>query len=266
MKKRFGGFFTKFIWFILIFLAAVGVSVAVAQLFAPQPIANVPSIVRPAPLQPIANSPTPTETPALNTSEAATSQTPQPQPTADNSTTNTPTTATPESTPTPATNSNTSALPALEQPDKVTLVAPRKLTKGAVLRIFENVDNSNRPDPINYSPTSTKNVAGLSLVSVNQSQFQEVSGYLLAERTANYAFVITFPDNANLDANYLRLRIDGQPLANVKGGTVNLEKGWHQVSLFYFEPYNNNVANQIQVKWGLEGTDLKRLQVWREAA
>lgn len=265
MKKKLGSIFSKIIWFVVIFLAAVGVSIAVAQFLAPQQVNNVPAIVRPAPLQPIATNSPVSETPApdTNTSEVAT---PQPQPNADNSTTGATTTATPTSTPTPATNPNTSALPALEQPDKVTLVAPRKLTKGAVLRIFENVDNSQRPDPINYSPSSSKEVAGLTLTSVSQSQFQEVSGYFLAERTANYAFVITFPDNANLDSNYLRLRIDGQPLSNVKGGTVNLEKGWHKVDLFYFEPYSGSVANQIQVKWGLEGTDLKRLQVWREAA
>jgi len=171
----------------------------------------------------------------------------------------------PNSSSTSTSPSASSALPALALPNQVILSVPKKLKPGATLAVYENLDNSSRPDPVNYSPSTTKEVAGLTLVSVKQSEFQEVSGYFLASNSGNHAFVISFPDNVSLDATNLRLKIDGQPLSNVKGGSVNLEKGWHKVDLFYFESNNySNAANQIQVKWGLEGSNLKRLQTWRE--
>jgi hypothetical protein len=126
------------------------------------------------------------------------------------------------------------------------------------------MDNNTHPDTINYSPSSKKEVDGLTLTNLKSGEFQEVSGYFLAEKTGSYTFVISFPDDLRLDSSNLRLRIDGQPLGNVKGGSVNLEQGWHKVDLFYFDDYNNGANQQIQVKWGLEGSDLKRMQVWRE--
>lgn len=128
------------------------------------------------------------------------------------------------------------------------------------------MDNNERPDPIRYSPSFKKEVPGLSLINTSRTEFEEVSGYFLVNQTGNYSFVIPVPDNYYLTLVNLRLRIDGQPLPNVKGGTVTLASGWHKVDLFFFA-YNSNMgASQIQVKWGLEGNDLRLLQTWKEAA
>jgi hypothetical protein len=291
----FNNLFAKIIWFIIfLLLFGAGCVFALKTFLNPPPVTTLPTSNIAPQAQPTAtatNNPTEAESPSPTPSDTPTSSdasTPTPQPTASDVPTPTPapitstpaTTTPPPVTPTPATtsnkylptaepnNSNSSALPALALPNQVVLSVPKKLKPGATLSIFENVDNNNRPDPINYSPTTTKEVAGLSLISVKQSEFQEVSGYFLAERSGNFAFVVTIPENSSLDSTNLRLRIDGQPLSNVKGGSVNLDKGWHKVDLFYFEnsSYNSSTVNQIQVKWGLEGSNLKRMQTWREVS
>lgn len=143
---------------------------------------------------------------------------------------------------------------------------PKKLKPGAVLSIYEDVDNSDHPDPIRYSPSFKKEVTGLSLINTSRTEFEEVSGYFLANQTGNYNFVISVPENYYLNLANLRLRIDGQPLPNVKGGTVNLGTGLHKIDLFFFGYGTNIPASQIQVKWGLEGSDLRLMQTWKEAA
>lgn len=223
--------------------------------------------------------PTPTETPTETSTPEPSTTTPSPAVTASlpavptpfptsTSATLKPDTAPLQSTSTTSVSTSSSALPALELSNKVALTVPLKMERGAKRFTFKNVDDNSRPDPDNYSPIDTKPVAGLSLTSLKQSEFQQVEGYILVEKTGNYAFVVSFPDNLYLDFTNLRLRIDGQPLSNVKGGNVTLEKGWHKVDLFYWEANNSTGggANQIEIKWGLEGSNLKRMQTWREVS
>ena len=215
----FKNLFAKIVWgIIFLLLFGAGCVFVLKNFLNPPPVPTLPASNTAPQAQPTPTNPTQAETPLPTPSDP-----PTPQPSA--SDVPTPATATPlstnppEPTSTPNTslptsepnNSNSSALPALALPNQVVLSVPKKLKPGAMLSIFENVDNNNRPDPINYSPTITKEVAGLSLISVKQSEFQEVSGYFLAERSGNYAFVITIPDNSNLDSTNLRLKIDGQP-------------------------------------------------------
>jgi hypothetical protein len=295
----FNSLFSKIVWGIIcLLLFGAGCVFVLRNFLNPPPVPIVPASNTAPQAQPTPTNPTQTETSSPTPSDSATatptptqpsasdtstppqssdgqapetSATPTPAPSTPSSTTPSLVTSSPTATPnkylptSEPNNSNSSALPALALPNQVVLSVPKKLKPGAMLSIFENVDNNNRPDPINYSPTTTKEVAGLSLTSVKQSEFQEVSGYFLAERSGNFAFVITIPDNSNLDSTNLRLKIDGQPLSNVKGGSVTLDKGWHKVDLFYFES-NSSTVNQIQVKWGLEGSNLKRLQTWREVS
>jgi hypothetical protein len=258
--------FSKVAWFIFIALCLGGASVFALRYLSPPPVATLPNkssnsqptnkpqpqaTITPPLLQtpPADDSPDPAASPPfLVPSSPSASQTPSPS-----------------DTPASDFNANPSALPALALPNQVVLNTPKKLERGAVLSIFDNVDNNSNPDPINYSPTSKKKVSGLSLIFLEEG-FQEVSGYFLVEKTATYAFVLSFPDkNYPLRLNNLRLRIDGQPLSNVKGDSLTLEKGWHRVDLFLYEP-NNSTASHIQVKWGLEGSNLKPLQVWREVS
>ncbi|NMG11116.1 hypothetical protein [Brasilonema sp. UFV-L1] len=265
--KILGDILNKAIWLIILLLAfGAGYVFILRNFLSPPPVpTTLPGATNnntPLP-QEQATNPNQTEIPTPNPSSSA-----SPSPLK----TESPTPLTPSPQPTPKQDSTSSTpsstsytLPALALPNQVALSVPKKLTPGAILSIYENLDNNSRPDPINYSPTTTKEVAGLSLTSVRQSEFQEVSGYFLAQKSGNYAFVISFPDNLYIDSNNLRLRIDGQPLGNVKGGSVNLEKGWHKVDLFYYEQSGNG-ANQIQVKWGLEGSSLVRLQTWRPAS
>lgn len=256
--------FSKLVWLVVgLFLFAAGGVVAL-RFLSPPPVATVPNsqqlpqpIPTTSPNQTEISSPTPSpsDTPVATPLQPTTSASPAATATPDG------TASTTQTTPT---STNPSSLPAIALPDQVALVAPKNLRPGAILSIYENVDNNSNPDSINYSPTSRKKVDGLSLTNLKRGEFQQVSGYFLAERNGNFSFVISFPDDLRLDSTNLRLRIDGQPLSNVKGGSVTLDKGWHKVDLFYFDDYNNNAASQIQVKWGLEGSDLKRLQVWRE--
>jgi hypothetical protein len=255
--------FSKLVWLVIgLFLFAAGGVVAL-RFLSPPPVASVPSsqqLPQPTPTttpaQTEISSPSPSDTSIAAPLQPTTSASPAATATPD---------GTASTTQTSTTSTNPSSLPAIALPDQVALVAPKKLKPGAILSIYENMDNNSNPDSINYSPTSRKEVDGLTLTNLKRGEFQQVSGYFLAEKNGSYSFVISFPDDLRLDSTNLRLRIDGQPLSNVKGGSVNLERGWHKVDLFYFDDYNNNAASQIQVKWGLEGSDLKRLQVWREA-
>lgn len=267
--KAINSFFSNIIWFILIALSVAGASVLALRYLSPPPVTTLPSsgsVPTPTP-KPQATEATPS-TPAStldpsNPNRAASPTDPPTPAQVPLTPTTSSATPTPTNTSETATSPNPAAMPALALPTQVVLNAPKKLEKGAILSIYDNVDNNSSPDPINYSPTSRKKTAGLSLIYV-ENGFQEVSGYFLAEKTGTYAFVLSFPHNYSLDTNNLRLRIDGQPLSNVKGGNLILEKGWHQVDLFLYAPNNALVPGQIQVKWGLEGSNLKPLQVWRE--
>jgi hypothetical protein len=297
--KVFSTIFEKIIWFVIFLFLFIGGGIFVLRVFlAPPPVQtpSSPNQSRPQVTPTTAANPTATSntpTPTTNTSSSQIDSTPAPSPTAPTPTpTVTPSiearvsiTPTADSSPAPNSslsnepnsnsetsstssddesteNANPQIQPALALPNQVAMNVPRRLRRGAVLSIYENVDNNIQPDPINYSPSVRKNVAGLTLINLNQSQFQEVSGYFLVEKTGDYSFVISFPDTY-VSLNSLRLRIDGQPLDNLKGGNISLERGWHKIDLFYMEGYNS-VANQIQVKWGRVGSNLKRLQTWRE--
>lgn len=266
--KIFETIFTKIIWaIILLLLFGAGCVFILRNFLNPPPVPAVLPVASSSPLppQPIPTQEQaapfePTSTPSPN---PETTPNPETVPTPEASNQSADAVSKTSATPSPiATNPNSTALPALALPNQVALSAPKKMTPGAVLSIYENVDNNSRPDPINYSPTTTKKVDGLSLTTVKPSEFQQVSGYFLAQKLGNYSFVMTFGDNLYLDASNLRLKIDGQPLGNVKGGSLNLERGWHKVDLFYWESSGNG-ANQIQVKWGLEGSSLVRMQTYR---
>lgn len=272
--KVFGEIGSKIVWGIIFLLIFGAGCVFVIRNFLSPPPATVP-VAANTPVEPSATIP-PTPTPSGSPSSlpsAASSPAPTPSSTplaasptiSPTANTPSPSLAPNSNNPSPETNASSSPMPALALPDQVAMVVPKKVKPGAVLSIYEDVDNNERPDPIRYSPSFRKDVAGLSLINTSRTEFEEVSGYFLVPQTGNYSFVIPIPENYYVNLASLRLRIDGQPLPNVKGGTVTLERGWHKVDLFFFAYGSNLVASQIQVKWGLEGSDLKLLQAWKEA-
>lgn len=273
--KVFGDIGSKIVWGIIFLLIFGAGCVFVLRNFLSPPPATVPVSAN-TPVEPSATippTPTPSNSPVAATTTPAPSNSPTPSPSVVSSPTS-PTASTPSpslvpnnnNSPTPETNASSSPMPALALPDQVAMVVPKKVKPGAVLSIYEDVDNNERPDPIRYSPSFKKEVPGLSLINTSRTEFEEVSGYFSVPQTGNYSFVIPIPENYYVNLANLRLRIDGQPLPNVKGGNVTLERGWHKVDLFFFSYGSNITASQIQVKWGLEGNDLRLLQAWKEAA
>lgn len=159
---------------------------------------------------------------------------------------------------------NSQVLPALALPEQVALQVPKKLEMGGILKIYYNNDNNSKPDPILYSPLRVLKTPGLNLIPTNEDKFSEASGYFLVDKYGIYNFATILPTNNYMDLDDIRVKIDGTLLPNVKGGRLELERGWHYVTLFMktgrYDP------KLVRVSVGREGETLKPLQVWREAA
>lgn len=243
---------TGFVWVLRTFLSPPAVS--------PPPVASVPQ--SPLPVN---------SSQSLNPSSPVTSPTPVANsPTANQNTTGEPSPVlVPDSnnsslegdTNSSATNNTESSMPALALPDQVALKVPQKLEKGGILRIYDNNDGNENPDPVMYSPSKIVKTQGLSFIHPTRGQFQEVSGYFLVKEDGNYNFTVTPQLDAYLRLSQLRTRINGATLPNVKGGRVALERGWHHISLF---AYLRN-PDSVGMTWGREGEALMPLTVWREA-
>lgn len=143
----------------------------------------------------------------------------------------------------------------------MTLKVPSKLEKGGVLKVYENNDGNDDPDPIMYSPSKVVKTQGLSLINLPRDQFQEVNGYFLVEESGTYNFTVGPGTDSYLNLSNLRTRIDGVILPNVKGGRIALERGWQHVSFFA----NAQRIQAASITWAREAEPLKPLQIWREA-
>ncbi len=216
--KVFGDIGSKFVWFIIIVLAVGFGYVFVLRNFLNPPPAAVSSVPSPtSTLNPPAQLPAPAASSGVN--EPA----PTLVPDSENSSTVSNVTST---------DIELSPMPALALPDQVALKVPEKLEKGGLLKIYDNNDGNENPDPIMYSPTKVVKTQGISAIELNRGQFQEVSGYFLVKDTGNYNFTVGPDLVPYLRLSNIRTRIDGATLPNVKGGRVSLESGWHQVSLY----------------------------------
>lgn len=252
--KVFSDIGSKFIWLIIVVLAVGFGYVFVLRNFLNPPPATV-SPVSPSssPVQALSPAPSP-DSVAIN------SNTGEPSPTLVPDNENSSNVDDVSSSTTSTTDTESSPMPALALPDEVALKVPQKLEKGGVLKIYDNNDGNENPDPVMYSPTKVVQTKGMSVIELDRGQFQEVSGYFLVKDTGTYNFTVGPSLVPYLRLSDLRTRIDGSTLPNVKGGRVALEEGWHQVSLFV----NTSNVTALSLSWGREGETLKPLAVWRE--
>ena len=250
--KVFGDIGSKFVWFIVIVLAVgFGYVFVLKNFLNPPPATVLPVSPSSSPAQALSPAQSPN---SVSASPLAGEPSPTLVPDSENSSTvnNVSSSST--------TDTESSPMPALALPDEVALKVPQKLEKGGVLKIYDNNDGNDSPDPVMYSPTKVVQTKGMSVIELDRGQFQEVSGYFLVKDTGNYNFTVGPDLVPYLRLSNLRTRIDGSTLPNVKGGRVALEEGWHQVSLFV----NTQNVTALSLTWGLEGETLKPLIVWRE--
>ena len=85
---------------------------------------------------------------------------------------------------------NSNVLPALAQQQEPIIQASKKLEKGGILKIYENIDRNIYPNPLQYSPDKIIKTDGLELMSLAKDShlFQEASGYFLVKRNGNPHF------------------------------------------------------------------------------
>lgn len=253
--KIFSDIGSKFVWFIIVLLAVgFGYVFVLKNFLNPPPATVAPVSTSSSPTQALA----PAQSPAPLAANSGTGE-PSPilVPDSENSSLD-------DANSLATDGADSSPMPALALPDEVALKVPEKLEKGALLKVYVNNDDNENPDPIQYSPSKVLKTTGLSLINTSdRSEFQEVSGYFLVEKSGNYNLTIDYPQNyywARL-SNF-RTKVDGIPLQTPKGGRVALDEGWHHVSLFLYA--NNIEANSIRALFGSEGETLKPLVVWRE--
>lgn len=271
----FGQIGGKIIWFVIALLIGGAVYVYVLKNFLDPPrvatipptsatplVPSTPSFSPATTPKPIANDPLPvtTITPISSATPSPVVNSPSLPKTGSGSVPN-------NSSPSPQVGAspNSSTMPALALSNQVAIKVPKNLEKGGVLKIYLNNDNSQSPDPVEYSPSKSLKVPGLSLINTNTNQFEQASGYFLVNKAGDYNITIILPQNSYfVTSKNLRIQIDGQPLPSIQGGRVTLAPGWHQANLFVYGSTNIPDANLIRVSWALEGENLQPLQVWRE--
>lgn len=264
MGKFFGDLVSKLLWVVVgCILAGAGYVWALNTILRPPQGAAPPAISAsptPAALPANASAPLPAISPAAAPSPAATS--PLTSPVGNSSSLGT---ASPDPNQSPILPA-ASPIPAIAQADDVVLEAPKKLEKGAKLKIFLNNTDASNPDPLLSSPSRQVDVPGLTLVRVDRNEFEEVSGYFLVPETGTYNFAVDLPKNfpTNSSKTIVMTRIDGTALPNSQGGRLDLEKGWHEIRVFFNGETYYVDPNEIKVSWSREGDTLFPMAVWRE--
>ncbi len=163
---------------------------------------------------------------------------------------------------------NQNVIPAIPQLQEPILQAPKKLEKGGILKIYQNIDRNIYPNPLQYTPDKIIKTDGLELMSLakDSNLFQEASGYFSVNRNGNYNFILNIPetwDKENLKIHKLSIKIDGYILESPIGGGIYLEKGWHKIALFS----QLEIAGEYpSLSWQESGQPIKPVQVWREMA
>ena len=173
----------------------------------------------------------------------------------------------------PVTNSiplpkNPNLLPALSQEKDVMLEAPKKLEKGGILKIYQNIDRNLYPNPLRYNPSEIIKTDGIELISLAKDKhlFQEASGYFIVEENSHYNFSLNTPPTwkeKRLKIDKLNIKIDGFILEFPRGGEIYLEKGWHKISLF---SQLDLEGEYISISWQEKDKPIKPVRVWREPA
>ena len=161
---------------------------------------------------------------------------------------------------------NQNVIPAIAQQQEPIIQAPKKLEKGGILKIYQNLDRNIYPNPLQYTPDKIIKTDGLELMSLAKDShlFQEASGYFLVNRNGHYNFILNIPETwkaENLKIHELSIKIDGFILKSPTGGEIYLEKGWHKISLFA----QQEIAGEYpSLSWQESGQPVKPVQVWRE--
>lgn len=253
--------FDGFIKWIILLLVLGGGFVFVLKTFLNPPKASVPLPTNPPPTQSSQPPQTNKPTNPVQTSKSPVNNSNQPQSPATNSTQE------PELV-TTSKNNNNNNIPTTEQPEEYILEIPPKLEQGAELKVFVNNDNSDNPNPSNYSPSQIIKTKNINLSPQEEKDvFQESTSYFKVEETGEYNFLIGFDNNDRhyLDEGELVGKIDQSPLGNPRGGRVELDKGWHRLDLFYNPQfYARRIdENAITVKMGLPGKIAQTMEIWR---
>ncbi len=161
---------------------------------------------------------------------------------------------------------NSNVLPAIAQQQEPIIQAPKKLEKGGILKIYQNIDRNIYPNPLQYTPDKIIKTDGLELMSLAKGShlFQEASGYFLVNRNGHYNFILNIPETwkaGTLKIHELSIKIDGFILKLPTGGEIYLEKGWHKIALFS----QQDLAGEYpSLSWQESGQPVKPVQVWRE--
>lgn len=165
---------------------------------------------------------------------------------------------------------------------------PKRLTKGAILYVYENEIDETNPDPDLYRPKLKLKMPSLRLVEWFDSEFQNATGFFYVPEDGTYKFAIEQVKKLKLfreykERNLLKLSINGTPFKRYEGGTISLEKGWHYVNLYFnplksylhsnvFYRYPKNLDERLDiwisdfnVNWGKEGNSLTPLVTYRAA-
>ena len=161
---------------------------------------------------------------------------------------------------------NQNVIPAIAQQQQPIIQAPKKLEKGGILKIYQNIDRNIYPNPLQYTPDKIIKTDGLELMSLakDSNLFQEASGYFLVNRNGHYNFILNIPETwqgETLKIHELSIKIDGFILESPTGGEIYLEKGWHKIALFS----QQEIAGEYpSLSWQESGQPVKPVQVWRE--
>ena len=164
------------------------------------------------------------------------------------------------------------------QANKEIIPIPKNLKRGVFLSIYHNEIEEINPEPHLYQPKFVIDAPNLVFASwyPKYNEFQEVQGFFYVPENSSYDFFVRRTEaidnylNQNPNARILSLSINGFKFLSHKGGTINLEKGWHHVSLFFNPPlgYQNPRAlgaSLISVWWSKGNQkQYKPLRVYRE--
>ena len=161
------------------------------------------------------------------------------------------------------------ALPTSNPEPEPILKVPRKLEKGGILKIYQNIDRNIYPNPLRYTPNQVIETDGLELTSLEKDShfFQEVSGYFKVAQDGDYNFILNTPktwDKENLEINKLSIKIDGYILELPTGGKIYLEKGWHKIAIFSQQEIAGEYPSLSWQEVGQVVQAVKPVQVWRE--
>ncbi|MDJ0717501.1 MAG: hypothetical protein QNJ54_25320 [Prochloraceae cyanobacterium] len=160
--------------------------------------------------------------------------------------------------------SKSNLIPALVRAEEIELITPKKMVKGAILKIYED-DTPERS-------LATKVFKTNELKLLDSNKIQQLSAFFSVPENGYYYFKVFGIKSKNVrpSSTYFVFRINGQDNKNSEQA-VYLEKGWHEINFqaMYSHQHWSNLSDfvdfkKLAFKWRKEEEkSFNSLEPWR---